>query len=350
MQTETRPPSAAVILGAGFSYVAGLPLANDLFDCQFLIPSTAAKRRFEVVLQGWRAWRSAHPAHGPEQFLTAIYRSQIATVPWVWATETVPAILATPLPRDRGPCQARYAGRITRLVNVPEHDAFWDIILSRFAILAVVMTNYDFLAERGLRHRPMQRTKRPGIHYGGLIRPQILKGTARPFSVAKPDRQIELEGIIPLYKLHGSLNWGLNGGVLSLYQDNRAAFRHGGDAQIVPPVLEREAPACLSDVWNAARQALASCLTWIVCGYSLPLYDHAIIELFTEAAVAGSITKIILLDPNAQTLIGRWKTVAPHIEIHPLPGLPDALRNLAAYGPEVPPASRPPAKHSAHPR
>jgi hypothetical protein len=30
--------STALILGAGFSHVAGLPLAKDLFDSEFLIP------------------------------------------------------------------------------------------------------------------------------------------------------------------------------------------------------------------------------------------------------------------------------------------------------------------------
>jgi hypothetical protein len=74
-------------------------------------------------------------------------------------------------------------------VTVPEHNAFWELVLSHFALSAVVTTNYDLLAERGLRHRPMQRPKRPGIHYGGLIRPKILKGTALPFSVIKHRRR-----------------------------------------------------------------------------------------------------------------------------------------------------------------
>jgi hypothetical protein len=321
----------AVILGAGFSYIAGLPLAKDLFDSEFFLPSNAAERRFAAVLKSWRAWQSMHPEHGPEQFLTGIYRSpKIGPVPWSWATEMVAAILATPLPHDRGPYQTRYAGRITRPVNVPQHNAFWDVLLSRFHISGVVTTNYDLLAERGLRHQPMRRPERPGFYYGGLSRPQVLKGTALPFSVAKAEREVELVGAIPLYKLHGSLNWGLQRGVLSLYQDSRPAFRHGGDAQIVPPILEKEAPSWLANVWNEARQALASCSTWIVCGYSLPIYDRSISQLFVDAAEGGSVTQIILVDPNSQMLLERWKAVAPNATVRPLPGLPDALRHLAA--------------------
>ena len=304
-----------VILGAGFSYVAGLPLARDLFDREFYLPSQAAKRRFAAVLQSWRAWQSMHQEHGPEQFLTKIYRSpKIGPIPWSWATEMVGAILATPLPHDRGPFQTRYAGSITRPVNVTEHNTFWEVMLSHFAVSAVVTTNYDLLAERGLRHRPTQRPKRPGFHYGGLVCPQVLHGTAFR------EREIELEGTIPLYKLHGSLNWGLQKGVLCLYRDSRPAFRHGGDAQIIPPVEEKDAPPWLGNVWNEARQALASCSTWIVCGYSLPVYDYSIARLFTSAAQDGILFEIIVLDPNSQILLDRWNAIAPGKERSSLAG------------------------------
>ena len=273
-----------------------------------------------------------HGEDGPEQFLTEVYRSpKIGPVPWSWATEMVAAVLATPLRHDRGPFQTRYAGRITRPVNVPEHDTFWDVVLSRFSISGVLTTNYDLLAERGLRHRPMQRPERPGFHYGGLSRPQILEGTALPFSVFKAEREIELVGIIPLYKLHGSLNWGLRKGVLSLYQDSRPAFRYGGDAQIIPPIFEKEAPSWLADVWNEARQTLASCSTWIVCGYSMPNYDRSIIQLFIDAAKNGILTEIILLDPNSQMLLERWNVIVPGAKVSALPGLPEGLRRLATY-------------------
>ncbi len=319
----------AVILGAGFSSIAGLPLAKDLFDSEVFVPSRAAERRFNAVLHSWRAWQALHPGDGPEQFLTSIYRSdKIGPVPWSWATELVAAVLATPLPHDRGTYQSRYAGRITRPVNLQAHNDFWDLILARCAVAAVVTPNYDLLIERGLRHRQTQRPKRPGMHYGGLVGPQILQGTAFPFSVARQERRIELSGGIPLYKLHGSLNWGLEAGALCLYQDNRSAFRYGGDAQIVAPVLEKEVPGWLKNIWDGARQALAGCPTWIVCGYSLPPYDQALVQLFIDAAAAGTVTKIVVMDPKSDSLIDRWQTVAPRSVIKGLPGLPAGLRAL----------------------
>jgi hypothetical protein len=48
-------PPTVIILGAGFSHVAGLPLAKDLFDAEMFTSSKAAERRFSAVLQNWRA-------------------------------------------------------------------------------------------------------------------------------------------------------------------------------------------------------------------------------------------------------------------------------------------------------
>jgi hypothetical protein len=146
--------------------------------------------------------------------------------------------------------------------------------------------------------------------------------------VSKPERFIELVGNIPLYKLHGSLNWGLEAGTLTLYQDLRPAFRRGGEAQIVPPVMEKEAPSWLLAIWDGARQALASCATWLVCGYSLPPYDRAITQLIADAGTSGAVTRIILMDPYATDLASRWQAMAPNAELHLLPGLPEALRPL----------------------
>ncbi len=324
--------STAVILGAGFSRSAGLPLAKDLFDFDIFAGSRAAERRFNVVLNAWRDWRASEPGQGPEQFLTKLYQTpRIGPVPWPWAVEYVAAVLATPLPQDRGAYSPRYAARITRPVPVAVHIAFWNVVLSCFQTKAVITTNYDILAERGLRHRAMSRPTRPGFFYGGLSRPQNLKGAALPFSVYESERVITLDGAIPLYKLHGSLNWSFEAGVLALYQDLRPAFRHGGDAQIVPPVLEKEAPSWLIPIWHDARTALASSSTWLVCGYSLPQYDKAITQLFRDAGKTGAVQKILLLDPHANDLVKRWRLVAPSADIIPLPGLPDAIERLADF-------------------
>jgi hypothetical protein len=45
------------------------------------------------------------------------------------------------------------------------------------------------------------------------------------------------------------------------------------------------------------------------------------------------VTTILLLDPNAEMLLERWKVVAPDVDVHPFPGLPDGLSILATNRP-----------------
>jgi len=131
----------------------------------------------------------------------------------------------------------------------------------------------------------MTRVFGPGCYYGGIPKPQLLQGTQLPW--AYQGNYFELEGAIPVYKLHGSLNWSRAGDGLELFQDRRPAFRGGGDAAIIPPVPEKEIPAWLRPVWSGAEEELARAEAWTVCGYSLPSYDVAITELLRRAATAG---------------------------------------------------------------
>ena len=87
----------------------------------------------------------------------------------------------------------------------------------------------------------MKRIKRPGFYYGG-VQPSLLKGLAQPFSVRNSQRIIELKSGIPLFKLHGSLNWSLENGhfvTVSRPKSSIVKWRH---SLIVPPVLEKETP------------------------------------------------------------------------------------------------------------
>ena len=50
--------------------------------------------------------------------------------------------------------------------SFPALETFWDILFGVLTEVSVVTTNFDILAERGLRHVPRPRAKRPGFHYG----------------------------------------------------------------------------------------------------------------------------------------------------------------------------------------
>ncbi len=192
----------------------------------------------------------------------------------------------------------------------------------------MITTNYDILVERVLRHRPMHRPSSPGCFYGGLPRPQMLRGAAQPFSRWAPERIIEMTGTIPVFKLHGSLNWTLSGQSVVAFQDMRPAFRHGGTAAIVPPVQEKLVPPWLHEVWHEAESSLRRSDVWVTCGYSMPAYDTEVLRLLKTAGAGRPIT-IFLLNPEADVLQKRWIGLLPEANIICLPGLPEGIEPLA---------------------
>jgi hypothetical protein len=141
---------------------------------------------------------------------------------------------------------------------------------------------------------------------------------------------IEMTGTIPIFKLHGSLNWTLNGPSLVAFQDMRRAFSNGGTAAIIPPVPEKQVPPWLQEVWRGAESSMRRSDAWVVCGYSMPSYDIEVSRLL-EAAGAGRWPKIILLSPDADALGERWTKLLPRSEIICLPGLPEGTEHLARH-------------------
>jgi hypothetical protein len=326
--------SVLCFLGAGYSAVAGVPLGKELLRPSYLLAiSEGSARRFEVVRDHYEKWQGNHPDEYPEQYMALIYNRAINgyAPKWKWVVEYVSCVIASagtpPGSLNRNP---RYSNRINRPSDCSIHYAFWGTVLQHCDDLAAATTNYDILIEKVLRHRPMQRPPSPGCFYGGLPRPQHLKGAAQPFSVHSPDRLIEMIGSIPVYKLHGSLTWALSEEKLLTYQDMRAAFRHGGAAAIVPPLPEKPVPSWLRTIWDGALTALQQSNIWIVCGYSAQPYDTQVRELLRHGGESRTV-KLFLMDPQSVALTGRWKEILPDANIIALPGLPAGVEPLADY-------------------
>lgn len=174
-----------------------------------------------------------------------------------------------------------------------------------------------------MRHPPY----RPGCYYGGLSLPQKIKKPEDPFYRQK---NLMLEGTIPLYKLHGSLSWSFEWQHLVLYADARPAFRQQNVCAIIPPVPEKQALSWLQPIWDAAEASLCEARTWIVCGYSLPDYD-LLIRAILQRAGKGQCTTVYVLDPAAEQIRERWQAVTPHAQVIPLPGLPHGTDDLRAH-------------------
>ena len=324
-------PLIACLLGAGFSFTAGVPLASKLFDRNWVIaPSRASEKRFAVVREHYETWRNAHPDEHSEKYMAMVYTRNAGPNPprWEWIVEYVGAVIASagtpPASLNRNP---RYSNRINRPLYCSVHRLFRDVLLRVTKEISVITTNYDIVVERVLRHRRMQRPPSPGCFYGGVSRPQILTGAPQPFSQWGPDRTIEMTGSIPVFKLHGSLNWALRGESILAYQDMRAAFRHGGDAAIIPPIPEKSVPDWLQAIWTNAEASLCSSDVWVMCGYSMPEYDTQILQLLERSGTGRPLT-VLVVSPEADAIKEKLMKLLPLCTAIPLPGLPDGVEGL----------------------
>lgn len=324
-KTATKP-TAVLIAGAGWSHVAGLPLTRRLFDDSLPIPaSKAAQGRFIRVRNAFEAWRQRATDSDAEIFLATLFDGS-GPVPWSWAVEYIAARLATPIWGDRiAHKSVRYGQRLTVPTYCETYRSFLRELATSYQVIGVVTTNYDILLERTIRERPVRGWPLPGFHYGGLPRPQSAQGLSQPFSARNDrDRAVPLDGEVPLFKLHGSLNWERSNQQIQIYQDLRPAFKQGGVAAIVPPTPEKEPPTWLTPIWEEAEKRLANASHWIVVGYSLPQYDVAIRELLARAGYR--VRQVTIFSPSASETASRWSQVTPNAEIASEPGLNSCVR------------------------
>jgi hypothetical protein len=294
-----------LILGAGHSAVAGAPAAHELLLAMPLRPASAsAARRHEAVLRAFATWLTQHPGGGPERFLEELATNH-SPVPFQWGVELMAAEIAEALSVIRSPWTSpRYAESLRRPLRVNALADHWHRVDGEDNVVAVLTFNYDLVAERLLRHKPM--TGMPGFHYGGIGQPQVAVGSTL-WSTSR--RELRIEGAIPLFKLHGSLSWALGSSGLELRQDYSPAMRDGCAAAHVAPRVEKDVPRWLRAIWEGARQALESADRWVVAGYSAPSYDVLARELFHASATAGRVRQIDVFTRSDRT--STWTAMAP---------------------------------------
>jgi hypothetical protein len=334
---------AVLILGAGWSAAAGYPLASTLLSGPIYAGTTRSAERVHAVLGAYRQWCDAADRPLSERFLALVKEGVIRQVPdptaptlfdeiggtplpWSWAVETVMLRLAAPTPPpaadyqarwvgvlpDRQAYRVRYGGQIGSPARSVVHKQFLRELLEEVELLGVITTNYDTLIERTLRHRRIANTPEPGFFYAGLPRPQLAYGSNSwdYYNEEEPQRNaIDISGSVPLCKLHGSLSWQLEGARVKIWRDMRLSYRSGGLAAIVAPTPEKSAEPWLQPVWDAARGLLSRASLWIVVGYSLPDYDHAVRGLLAEAAHVGELRAVRIHDPASARLKTRWESL-----------------------------------------
>ena len=330
------PPdrTAAVVLGAGFSYVGGLPLTRDLFDISAPLPqaqSKAAHESYETVRWAFARARASDGSLTAEGWLAQLYaeranplQEMLFRTTWDNAVRYALARLVT-LPRGSN---AHYYYGIGTYHCHPVHQQFWERVEREFAVRYIVSLNYDILVEQALHDTPSDHRAAPRCRYGGF---QHVQAVRKMRNVVTGDHELmQLGDDFVLYKLHGSVNWAWepHSPTLKIHHDVRAVFRADnkyGVPAIVPPIPEKDMPPEFGQVWSEARKVLSDTPTWIICGYSLPDYDEALRRLFGGILSSRPTTRLIVIDPDSQAVAARWEALANNCSLLPLQGLPDAL-------------------------
>jgi len=313
----------AVFFGAGFSAVSGVPLASQIFDPRPEIDRISRHRLMERVEAGWDDWR-ARTGGAPEEYLAHL-ESSGAGGQWRDATWYVSLVIALSLgsikPISFTQQRTIVQTNLNRTSRIPSHEDIWTALFRHTEDVTVITTNYDILAERGLRNTPRPRRHRPGFHYG--FGPERLLGSGAPsFSHIRP---IMASGRIPLLKLHGSVSWSFDGNRIRRYFDCRPAVQ--GKALIVAPVTEKSVPRYLQPIWDKAAQALSESNIWLIIGYSFPAYDETVNQLFVQNG--GHSPRVHILNPDS-AVVGRVQLLMPSATVVGHPRLPEGIGSLPA--------------------
>jgi hypothetical protein len=314
----------AIFLGAGFSAAGGVPLARGLFDEEPIVDRVTRRRLIERVLGHWQAWH-ARTGGFPEEYLAHLQDG--GGQYWrdaVWYVGLVIALkMGTVEYVGMKPTITRH--NLDRTTRIDSHEMFWSTVFRKTYDVVVVTTNYDILAERGIRYRARPRVPRPGFHYGAG--PEALAGGGYP-SYAHIHKSA-VSGSVPLLKLHGSISWSFRDGNVIRYHDCRPAVR--GDPAILAPVTRKRLPEYLIPVWSLAASKLAQATTWVFVGYSLPLYDELVLRLLRDNS--SHRPEVHVFDPN--------EGIAHHyrehlgLEVYGHPGLPDGISHLDTFLPPI---------------
>lgn len=308
----------SVFLGAGFSFLGGVPLASQILDARPEVDRITRQRLVERVILKWEVWRQEHGGT-PEEYLAYLQRRYNRE--WLDALWFVALRIALEMGEVEpvGVDISITKHHINRTTGIAAHEAFWSAIFRRTHRVCVLTTNYDILAERGLRHEPRPRAHRFGFHYGDG--PESLAGAGDgPYAHIE---KVKVSGEIPLLKLHGSVSWSFTQGQVTRYRDCRPAIR--GDAAIVAPVTEKSVPNFLRPIWSKAADMLSLSDTWIVVGYSIPAYDLAVRGLLSRSAKER--VHIHVFNPD-ERVADEFTKLIPSAMVSSHPGLPEGVLDL----------------------
>ena len=170
-------------------------------------------------------------------------------------------------------------------------------------ITGIITTNYDLVIEYSLGTK--------NFHY--YFKGEEVKGRGHNYVFPWNHTPVILEGDIKLAKIHGSLS---NDGQ---YYWSSGICGLNGNANIIPPIPEKETKPELNKEWISATEILRNTNHLIVFGFNFNDYDSSILELLKSNS--ETIQRISIIDIESKLGKARkiWnKEIIREYHIHDL--------------------------------
>lgn len=291
--------TVALFLGAGFSKSWGLPLSSEIMDMESVRKKVfPGKWQRKLLVDIERVWKSTVDKHN------GVF-DDFARLPEITSTEMLTSFLSLRLSSEHWHVGTAHETRwatgdhIRKRKDVPHEYRNFLSAFSRANLLGIVTTNYDIVVEKLLGPRPSGRMG--GFNYG-IAEEQLLSRHA--VSSQWSYGPVIVSGVIPLLKLHGSLNWALSDDrSLVKYIDCRPSRGRKYEVVLLPPAASDKFDI-LQPIRNYACNVLSNAEVWVFCGYSFPDYDKDVHDLVKKAA-SGLVSKVCVCDINPKPVCER---------------------------------------------
>jgi len=330
-----------LLLGAGFSRAAGVPLMADFVERMWEYAARGmsngkplSPEDVEILARAKEVWTELDSFHGRAEFDDRNIEDILSLLSFnVLAGETgsqenLEGINKAISRTIELACTTKHPG-LPKTVpytpvddGPPEYRTFWTLLLERLrngsALPAIITTNYDLVLERSLFQVLMNTIFTPRsnrlpfehvklcfhnsviddptydvqyVAYTHWEPPHREDGTIlkRSATSAKAIQEIEL------LKLHGSLSFPkqrLENGATS---EPVSAQR---DPDILPPIFNKLSTGNVEGIWRTALNRLRTAKNVVVVGYSLPRTD-IYMQYFLKAALGPNrdLNRISFFDP-----------------------------------------------------
>lgn len=264
-----------LFLGSGASVCAGAPTFSNFREKAEKISEKKHKKTLDF-------WRDNYKDYNIEEYYTAIEMRELCILPTEITSQDIIELIATTIER-----------------SLKNHKRTPHYYLANRKELVIITTNWDYLLESYGK-----RLEKGSIDYYGIEK------------YSKPLEDPWEEFPYKIFKLHGSLNWGICKNCNKIYyfdQRDYVDLKNGTatcktcksqlQQHIVPPTfskLEREKrnqdKEQLNNIWREASHYLASCEYLYFIGYSFPETD-AQMKIFVTNALRDNqnLKKVIVV-------------------------------------------------------